>query len=472
MNKVLTIAWREFVAVVATKGFLIGLLLPPLLMGVMLTLFPLLMNKKPPAVSGHIAVIDRAGGVAERLAAAFEPEKVKARREAQVKEGVKQGADRLNLDPKLTEEATKNLSRGPDINAITPPPTLSVVTLPSDADIEAEKAPILGVTGKETDASQDRRLVLLVIPPGSVHAKPDAPADEPYEQYQLFVAPRLDLEVQQDIRDQVATAIVDARLASASFDVSKVRSLMKRPGGDSKAVTREGDRSSNELAKILVPASFMILLWISVFTSGQYLMTSTIEEKSNRVMEVLLSAASPLQLMMGKVLGKGAVGLLIIALYGSVGGIALVAFAFTHLLEWQTIIYLAVYFVCAYFIVASLFVAVGSAVTELVEAQTLQTPVMLVLMVPMMLWLPIMRNPNSAFSQVCSFMPLINPFVMVLRLSGSEPIPFWQVPASMLVSVLTVVVLVWAAAKIFRIGVLMYGKPPNFATLLRWVRMA
>ncbi len=242
-----------------------------------------------------------------------------------------------------------------------------------------------------------------------------------------------------------------------------------------RAVTPEGERSSGELQQMILPLAFMMLLWISVMTGGQYLLASTIEEKSNRVMEVLLSAVSPIQLMTGKILGQMAAAmlvLLIIAVYGSVGGLALVAFTLTHLLEWQNLIYLAVYFVCAYFIVASLFVAVGSAVTELVEAQTLQTPVMIVLMIPMMLWMPIMRNPNSQFAQVCSFMPIINPFVMVLRLSGSEPVPFWQVPVSMLVGVLTVIVLVWAAAKIFRIGVLMYGKPPNFTTLLRWVRMA
>ncbi|HEX2838493.1 MAG TPA: ABC transporter permease [Phycisphaerales bacterium] len=472
MNKVITIAVREFLSVVATKGFLIGMFLPPVLIGAVLTVFPLLMNKKPPSVSGHIAIIDRSGGVADRLADSFEPDKVKARRNDKIRESIRQGTDRLNLDPKVADEAQKSVYSAPNLDAAVPTPTLNVVTLPKDADIETEKTPILGVTGKESDPSKDRRLVLVVIPEGAVTARPDVPEEERYEKYQLFVAPRLDMEVQQDIKDQVASAIVDARLSSASYDVATVRSIMKRPAADSKAVTKEGDRTSNELAKFLIPASFMILLWISVFTSGQYLMTSTIEEKSNRVMEVLLSAASPLQLMLGKVLGKGAVGLLIIAVYGSVGGLALVAFTLTHLLEWQNLIYLAVYFVCAYFIVASLFVAVGSAVTELVEAQTLQTPVMIVLMIPMMLWMPIMRNPNSQFAQVCSFMPIINPFVMVLRLSGSEPVPFWQVPVSMLVGILTVVVLVWAAAKIFRIGVLMYGKPPNFTTLLRWVRMA
>jgi ABC-2 type transport system permease protein len=97
---------------------------------------------------------------------------------------------------------------------------------------------------------------------------------------------------------------------------------------------------------------------------------------------------------------------------------------------------------------------------------------MMILVIPMMLWMPIMRNPNSGFAQACSFVPLINPFVMVLRISGSEPIPQWQIPASILVGILTVLILAWMSAKIFRIGVLMYGKPPDFRTLLKWVRMA
>jgi ABC-2 type transport system permease protein len=99
-------------------------------------------------------------------------------------------------------------------------------------------------------------------------------------------------------------------------------------------------------------------------------------------------------------------------------------------------------------------------------------PVILTIMVPYMLWLPISRDPNSTLATVLSFVPPINPFVMMLRLTASTPPPAWQVWLSILVGVVGVYLAVKTAAKVFRIGVLMYGKPPNFKTLVKWVRMA
>ncbi|MCX5691567.1 MAG: ABC transporter permease, partial [Planctomycetota bacterium] len=136
------------------------------------------------------------------------------------------------------------------------------------------------------------------------------------------------------------------------------------------------------------------------------------------------------------------------------------------------LLYLFVYFIIAFFIIASVMAAVGSAVSDVREAQSLLGPIMIVLVIPMMLWMPILRNPNSMFAQVCSFLPPISPFVMILRLSGSEPVPVWQIPASIALGGLTILFCLWAAGKIFRVGVLMYGKPPNFRTLIKWIRMA
>jgi ABC-2 type transport system permease protein len=213
-----------------------------------------------------------------------------------------------------------------------------------------------------------------------------------------------------------------------------------------------------------------MLLWISTFTAGQHLMMSTIEEKSNRVMEVLLSAVSPLQLMVGKVLGHGAVGLLIVTIYTSVGLFGLGTFALMHLIDPMSVVYLGVYFFMAYFMVAAIFAAIGSAVTDIREANTLITPVMIAMMIPFMLWLPISNAPNGTLATVCSFIPPVMPFAMVLRLAAEESVPTWQIPVSIVWGYFCVFGMIWFAAKIFRIGVLMYGKPPNPIELLKWLR--
>jgi ABC-type Na+ efflux pump permease subunit len=222
---------------------------------------------------------------------------------------------------------------------------------------------------------------------------------------------------------------------------------------------------------------FMLLLWVSTFTSGQHLLMSTIEEKSNRVMEVLLSAVSPLQLMTGKILGHGAVGLLIALLYSTVaiGGFIVAArfeSSFARIVGPMDVLYLAVFFFMAYFMVASLMGAVGSAVSDIREANTLVTPVMLLMMVPWMLWMPISQSPNGGLATAFSFIPPAAPFAMILRLAAEEPVPGWQIPLTIVWGYLCVVAMVWMAARVFRVGVLMMGKPPSPLELIRWIRYA
>lgn len=478
MGKVFIIAWKEFLATVATKAFILGLLLPPFFMTIAMVAMPLLMNKKAPTVYGHIAVIDHSGLVAPRIEAAFSAEKQRERREQKekdVKAAIEKGIQSAGVSGKTAEQMKQQLDTSPGMaaNNLVPETTLTVQVLPPETSVDEAKQAILKATGREqaTDGNT-ARLALLVIPKQTVESTEVEGGRPVFKPYQLLTAPRLDIEVQKDIRSQANRAIVDSRLTNAGEEIEKIRGLMALPTAEEKSVTASGETKINDVAKLLVPGAFMFLLWISVFSAGQYLLTSTIEEKSSRVMEVILSAVSPLQLMLGKIIGKGAVGLLILALFSSAGAATLIMFAMADLIAWQMLILLFVYFMIAYVTVACLMASIGAAVNDITEAQSLMTPVMIILVIPMMLWMPIIRNPNSMFAQVCSFMPMINPFIMILRLAGSEPVPTWQIPASIVIGLLTVVFMCWASAKIFRIGVLMYGKPPNFSTLVKWVRMA
>jgi ABC-2 type transport system permease protein len=267
-------------------------------------------------------------------------------------------------------------------------------------------------------------------------------------------------------------ATVTARVAAAGGDLAAVRALLSSPTAATARVSNQGQRSAERLeVRVILPAAFMFLMWIASFSSANHLLTSTIEEKSSKVIEVLLSATSPLELLAGKILGQSLVGLLMLGMYGIAGLAGLTLLAMTDLVDVFTILLFVAWFLLGYFMSAAMMAAVGSAVSDLREAQTLVSPVMLLMMLPLMLWLPISENPTGIIATVASFIPPIGPFVMVLRTTGAvEGIPSWQVAVALLINAAGAIGLVWLGARIFRIGILMQGKPPTPLELLRWAR--
>ena len=459
MNKTIQVALREFWATVATKGFVIGIFLPPLLGVVMIPLMILLMRGAAPKINGHVAIIDRSGAVVEGFKKELSPEAVAERMErffnknTSVAKGVAGGAG-----DKMVKQGIEQAMGAANVE---------VRVLPPETDPDVARELILNTDAKSSGTTETR-LAVVVIPAEIV--RPVEGTTTPG--YQVLHSPKLAIQWIGLIDDAARRAVVDARIRAADLDPAKIRDLSNPPRGEVKSVTKDGNVKTNEIAKLFVPAAFMFLIWIAVLTSGQYLLTSTIEEKSSRVMEVLLSAVSPMQLLAGKIAGQACVGLMILVVYASAGIIALISATMYDLIDPMMLVYLVVYFMIAFASMACLFAAVGSAVSDIREAQSLIGPVMIVLVIPMALWMPILQNPNSTFAQICSFVPPISPFVMILRLAGTETVPVWQIPATMLLGAVTVYVMAWMAAKIFRIGVLMYGKPPNLPTLIRWIRMA
>jgi ABC-2 type transport system permease protein len=187
---------------------------------------------------------------------------------------------------------------------------------------------------------------------------------------------------------------------------------------------------------------------------------------------VLLSAVSPIELMAGKILGQMGVSLVALGLYLALGMAALLSFALLGVLEPSLVFYLVVFFVITYLVIGSLMAAIGASVNEMKEAQSLMGPVMIILIIPWVLVGPISLDPNSTFSVAMSFLPPVNTFAMLTRMTSSAPPPLWQVWLSIGVGVASVFAAVWFASKVFRVGLLMYGKPPDLATLIRWARSA
>ena len=215
-----------------------------------------------------------------------------------------------------------------------------------------------------------------------------------------------------------------------------------------------------------------LLLFMGVMIGGQTLMTSTIEEKSSRVVEILLSAISPIELMAGKLIGQLAVGLSVMLVYIGLGLYALSSFSMLSSFDPMLAVYLIVFFLITYLVYGAIMLSIGAAVNQLADAQSLMGPVMILLIAPYVLAPVIGRAPNSTFSVAVSFIPPVNTFGMIARLASDSPPPAWQVWLTALVGVGAACVTVWFAAKVFKIGLLMHGKPPSFATLIRWAREA
>lgn len=481
MNRLLLVAMREFTSTVFTRGFLLGVVLMPVIMGIAIGAVALVSKLEGPRIVGRVAVVDRSGSTGARIAEKFSPEgesKARAAEAAKAQAAVDEGLRRMNVEvPKEQLEQAK-ARVGTEMNKAKTEADLTVELVPAEtANLDQLKDSVRAAeikTRRGTTEGPGPVLALVVVPPGAV-----APGENgEYTDFELFANPRLDFEVQSKIRGRVGDAVVDARLATdpritaSGISPDALRALLRTPRPEIKNLTAEGERKGLGPLQFLVPVAFMILLMMSVMSGGQYLLTAVVEEKSSRVMEVLLSAVSPGQLMVGKIIGQMGVALLILLVYSGLGLAGLAIFALSDLVQPITLVYLVVYFFIAFFTIASLMAAAGSAVNEMREAQTLISPIMMIVMLPWLMWMPIQRAPNSSFATIASFVPGINPFVMAIRLGGSEPIPFWQIPVSMLVGIAAAAFFGWAAGKIFRIGVLMYGKPPDLKTLVKWVRMA
>jgi ABC-2 type transport system permease protein len=418
-------------------------------------LFPRLTNDRAPRVSGQVAIIDPTGQVAGGVKRYLSAEAITGRRQAaleRAREMARPGFGRVLAMPAADQAVA---------SAIGQIPQFDVVELPSEANVSAEKDAL-----KRPNQSGGR-LGLVVV---HLDAVALAQGKTSLGTYDLFVRANLDDRIQREIQDGMGDAIIDARVRAEGLDRRHVDALTSVARPRSVTVTETAETEGATAFGRYLPVAFMVLLVMSVMSSGQYLMTTTIEEKSSRTIEVILSAVSPMQLMAGKILGQLCVGLLVLSLYSSVGLLALFSLALLGFLDLSLLLYLLIFFLITYLVIGSLMAAIGSAVNELREAQALLMPIMMTMMTPWIFWYPIVRDPNSVFATTLSFLPPMNAFAMLLRLTSTSPPPLWQVWVSIGVGMAAACAALWFAARVFKIGLLMYGRPPNFATLIRWAR--
>jgi len=269
-------------------------------------------------------------------------------------------------------------------------------------------------------------------------------------------------------------AIQSQRLRSAGIDPAVVeksrlplwmegKALYKQDASGKIVEAAEGER---ELSFVL-PIGVMMTMFLAVMMS-QYMLQSTIEEKQQRIAEVLLGSINPTQLMMGKLLANIAVSLTMVSLYLLGGYVMAQRFQMTDLIPYRLIGWILLFQVFGVVMYGSIFGAVGAACSELRDAQGLMMPVMLLLIMPMFLWFAVMEDPNSNLALGLSLVPTMTPMFMPFRMALNPELPMWQPLLGLAIAALSAWLCIFAAGRVFRIGILMQGKPPKMIELLRW----
>ena len=272
----------------------------------------------------------------------------------------------------------------------------------------------------------------------------------------------------------VNAAVFDVRCRQADppVDPAEIAALQAKVPIEPIDVETGTVGSDNTIVRLITPFAVMFLLFMGTMQISYGLLTSVIEEKSSRVVEVLLSAVSPVQLMAGKIIGMVTVGALLLCVWGGVGFATAHARGYGDLVSGTVLFYAVLYFVPGFLLLSAMLGAIGSACNTLKEAQSMASPITILNVVPMVLWYQISQNPGSIYNVVLSHIPPITPFIMILRICADPHTPLWQIITSLALLWISVLATIWAAGKIFRIGVLMYGKPPSLGELLRWLRYA
>jgi len=288
------------------------------------------------------------------------------------------------------------------------------------------------------------------------------------------VSNRIDLRTMERA---VSDVLVGVRLAAAGLDPGKVKDLTKELDLKTIRLSESGEREDRGAA-MLFAIILLMILYTSILMWGQMLMTSVIEEKTSRVVEVMASGVPSTTLLAGKLLGVGGAGLTqflvwslsLFAVSLAMAGPLVGAFPMPEVTALMLVSFV-LFFLLGFFFYAALYAAIGSAVNTVQEAQNFVWPVMMPIIIGMVSFTAVLESPDGAFSVTMSMIPGISPLIMFLRIVVLTP-PLWQIALSIVLLALGILGVLWAAARIYRVGILMYGKKPTFPELVKWVRHA
>lgn len=439
MNKIAVIIAHEYTTRVRSRWFIIGTLLGPVAMLLLIAIPIVATALAGDGTEGKVAIVDRSGDVAQQL---------------------------LASDTSLYELAG-NRSRNELNEAVRSEKLQAWIEIPS-----------------------------TVVDSGTVT---------------LFSRGGTGISFESRISSDIQPIVVSARLERAGTDTSVIRLVEQGISIAALKITDEGVQEDSSMASAAIGYAAGFVIYILIFLYGSMVMRGVVEEKANRIIEVLASSARPFDIMMGKVLGIGLVGLtqVLAWLVLGAGALAILAAAFAAGVDGEqaadairqaqemqaqapmspmaggvmkigtvsiptiplsTVFLFVFYFLCGYFLYATLFAAVGSAVDQEADANQLTLPVTMPVVLTMLFIGNVISAPNGAFAVVTSLIPLFTPILMTVRVAATD-VPAWQIVTSMVLSIGAFFGAIWVASRIYRIGMLSYGKKPSLRDVGRWIFM-
>jgi ABC-2 type transport system permease protein len=414
MNKAFAVARWEYLEKVKSKAFIIGLFLTPIIM-VGMGILPTFLATQEDRDTKAVGIIDRSGDVAAEF------------------------AERLQMRYTLSNGRPNYVVMPISLGAMVP---LEEAVAEADSQVVRGKIEgyciVRGTTAQDTVVEYRTRVV------GDF----------------LLIA-----RMEENLR----TILSEKKASARGLDPNIVRDL--RVNLDLKPVklTEKGEEQEGDFLKVFFSAYvFMMMLFMLIVSSGQLLVRSVIEEKSNRIIEVLVSSCTPTELMAGKVLGLSALGLTQIGFWALIGLAASLQFGLT-IVAPVTALLLIIYFILGYLLYAAIFIGVGSPVSTEQAAQQITGYLVIILIIPIVMALPAMKNPDALWIKIMTFIPLLTPTMMALRIPISMPAT-WEIIGSIALLLVSILAAMFAAGRIFRIAILMTGKTPSVGEVFRWIK--
>jgi ABC-2 type transport system permease protein len=417
---------REYLTRVKSKGFWVATAVLPLFMAAMI-LGPALAASKTRAEQ-RLAIVDSTGaGLGQELA------------DALAKKGKAHGQGEVSFDPVL-------IAPGPD---------------PAAQRRELDRK----VRAKEVNAW--------------VWLNREGLAVNRFEYHSESLSNVITQEV---LKSRIWDVVSKWRLRQAGFDPARVAELIKPFDLDTVRLSATGSRAEQGITGFMLAFGLCFVLYMVIIIYGQQVMQGVLEEKSSRVIEVITSSIQSTELMTGKLVGICLVALtqlliwvatiVVLTTPGLIGAfLAMPAGMSLPSLAPAVVIHLFLLFLLGFFLYATLYAMIGASFNSIQEAQQFAAVAVVFIVPPMMFIMPIINDPDSTLAVSMSMFPFFTPLVMMLRIASKMP-PLWQIVAAYSICLVAIGFMVWLCARIYRVGILMYGKKPTLQEIWRWVRYA